>query len=148
MTLSKFNKLLCIYLLFYTPKEQYYDQRCYWHIFLYHYDILICSAGCSLSDYCSMKPSYSIWFSYFRINIWQLSPPDLLNSRDKFRQAPPPNLPQSRYGEIEAYFGGLITLYHIRKLLSSHGIRPAYEMLEEKLKQGYFLVDSPLQHCL
>ncbi|XP_020536105.1 DEAD-box ATP-dependent RNA helicase FANCM isoform X2 [Jatropha curcas] len=66
------------------------------------------------------------------------SPPDLLNSRDKFRRAPPPELPQNKYGEIEAYFAGLITLYHIRKLLSSHGIRPAYEMLEEKLKQGPF----------
>ncbi|KAJ9167176.1 hypothetical protein P3X46_021846 [Hevea brasiliensis] len=66
------------------------------------------------------------------------SPPDLLNSRDKFRRAPPPELPQGKYGEIEAYFGGLITLYHICKLLSSHGIRPAYEMLEEKLKQGPF----------
>ncbi|XP_011001109.1 PREDICTED: putative ATP-dependent RNA helicase mfh2 [Populus euphratica] len=67
-----------------------------------------------------------------------LSPPDLLNSRDKFRRAPPLDLPQNRYGEIEACFGGLITLYHIRKLLSSHGIRPAYEMLEEKLKQWSF----------
>ncbi|CAK7344909.1 unnamed protein product [Dovyalis caffra] len=67
-----------------------------------------------------------------------LSPPDLLNSRDKFRRAPPPDLPVNRYGEIEGCFGGLITLYHIRKLLSSHGIRPAYEMLEEKLKQGSF----------
>ncbi|KAF9670622.1 hypothetical protein SADUNF_Sadunf13G0088000 [Salix dunnii] len=67
-----------------------------------------------------------------------LSPPDLLNSRDKFRRAPPLDLPQNRYGEIEACFGVLITLYHIRKLLSSHGIRPAYEMLEEKLKQGSF----------
>ncbi|XP_015579449.2 DEAD-box ATP-dependent RNA helicase FANCM isoform X1 [Ricinus communis] len=66
------------------------------------------------------------------------SPPDLLNSRDKFRRAPPSELPQNKYGEIEAYFAGLITLYHIRKLLSSHGIRPAYEMLEEKLKQGSF----------
>ncbi|KAJ4839280.1 hypothetical protein Tsubulata_011432 [Turnera subulata] len=65
-----------------------------------------------------------------------LSPPDLLNSRDKFRRAPPPDLPHNRYGEIEAYFGALITLYHIRKLLSSHGIKPAFEMLEEKLKQG------------
>ncbi|KAK6940331.1 Helicase, C-terminal [Dillenia turbinata] len=65
-----------------------------------------------------------------------LSPCDLLNSRDKFRQAPPFDLPQIRYGEVEGYFGVLITLYHIRKLLSSHGIRPAYEMLEEKLKHG------------
>ncbi|KAK9095964.1 hypothetical protein Sjap_021461 [Stephania japonica] len=65
-----------------------------------------------------------------------LSPCDLLNSRDKFRQVPPLELPHIRYGEIEGYFGVLITLYHIRKLLSSHGIRPAYEMLEEKLQQG------------
>ncbi|KAI6691254.1 hypothetical protein NL676_028082 [Syzygium grande] len=67
-----------------------------------------------------------------------LSPSDLLNSRDKFRQAPPPELPQLKYGEVERFFGALITLYHIRKLLSSHGIRPAYEMLEEKLHQGSF----------
>lgn len=67
-----------------------------------------------------------------------LSPPDLLNLRDKFRRPPPLDLPLNRYGEIEACFGCLITLYHIRKLLSSHGIRPAYEMLEEKLKQWSF----------
>ncbi|KAK3426055.1 hypothetical protein EUGRSUZ_F02585 [Eucalyptus grandis] len=67
-----------------------------------------------------------------------LSPSDLLNSRDRFRQAPPPELPQLKYGEVERFFGALITLYHIRKLLSSHGIRPAYEMLEEKLHQGSF----------
>lgn len=60
-----------------------------------------------------------------------LSPPDLLNSRDKFRRPPPLDLPQNRYGEIEACFGGLITR-------SSHGIRLAYEMLEEKLKQWSF----------
>ncbi|KAG9444162.1 hypothetical protein H6P81_015502 [Aristolochia fimbriata] len=67
-----------------------------------------------------------------------LSPCDLLNSRDRFRQAPPLSLPHAKHGEIEAYFGVLITLYHIRKLLSSHGIRPAYEMLEEKMQQGSF----------
>lgn len=67
-----------------------------------------------------------------------LSPVDLLSSRDKFRQAPPLDLPHVKHGEVEAYFAVLITLYHIRKLLSSHGIRPAYEMLEEKLRQGPF----------
>lgn len=67
----------------------------------------------------------------------QLSPQDLLNSRDRFRQAPPSELPQMKYGEVERFFGVLITLYHIRKLLSSHGIRPAREMLEEKMQQGY-----------
>ncbi|KAK2658484.1 hypothetical protein Ddye_005017 [Dipteronia dyeriana] len=67
-----------------------------------------------------------------------LSPIDILSSREKFRQAPPPDLPHIKFGEVEAYFGTLITLYHIRRLLSSHGIRPAYEMLEEKLKHGSF----------
>ncbi|KAL9379788.1 hypothetical protein Peur_028270 [Populus x canadensis] len=83
-----------------------------------------------------------------KIELLELSPPDLLNSRDKFRQAPPLDLTQNRYGEIEACFGGLITLYHIRKLLSSHGIRLAYKMLEKELKQWYLLVHYPLQHCL
>ncbi|KAL0351339.1 UNVERIFIED_CONTAM: DEAD-box ATP-dependent RNA helicase FANCM [Sesamum calycinum] len=67
-----------------------------------------------------------------------LSPCDLLNSRDKFRQEPPMGLHHTKYGEIEGYFGVLITLYHVRKLLSSHGNRPAFEMLDEKLKQGSF----------
>ncbi|KAH7681034.1 RNA helicase protein [Dioscorea alata] len=67
-----------------------------------------------------------------------LSPCELLNSRDKFRQVPPPNLPQARFGEVEGCFAVLITLYHLRKLLSTHGIRPAYDMLEEKLHQGSF----------
>ncbi|KAL6492806.1 hypothetical protein OROGR_032565 [Orobanche gracilis] len=67
-----------------------------------------------------------------------LSPPELLNSRDKFRQEPPQDVPHTKYGEIEGYFGVLITLCHVRKLLSSHGIRPAVEMLGEKLKQGHF----------
>ncbi|XP_038884537.1 DEAD-box ATP-dependent RNA helicase FANCM isoform X3 [Benincasa hispida] len=67
-----------------------------------------------------------------------LSPCDLLNSRDKFRQAPPPVHPHIKYQDVEGFFGVLITLYHIRKLLSSHGIRPASEMLEEKLQQGSF----------
>ncbi|WOK97359.1 hypothetical protein Cni_G06067 [Canna indica] len=66
------------------------------------------------------------------------TPCELLNLRDKFRQAPPSSLPHTKYGEVEGSFGVLITLYHIRKLLSSHGIRPAYDMLEEKLKQGSF----------
>ncbi|KAK1300524.1 hypothetical protein QJS10_CPB13g00720 [Acorus calamus] len=65
-----------------------------------------------------------------------LSPCELLNARDKFRQAPPQSLLQTKYGEVEGIFASLITLCHIRKLLSSHGIKPAYEMLEEKLKQG------------
>ncbi|KAM0939987.1 putative RNA helicase [Dioscorea sansibarensis] len=67
-----------------------------------------------------------------------LSPCELLNSRDKFRQAPPLNLPHAKFGEVEGCFAVLITVCHLRKLLSSHGIRPAYDMLEEKLHQGSF----------
>lgn len=77
-----------------------------------------------------------------------MSPCELLNLRDKFRQAPPPDLPHIKYNEVEGYFGVLITLYHIRKLLSSHGIRPSYDMLEEKLRQGYVLVYPSFLHCL
>ncbi|XP_073275949.1 DEAD-box ATP-dependent RNA helicase FANCM isoform X2 [Primulina huaijiensis] len=73
-----------------------------------------------------------------KIDVQMLSPFNLLNSRDKFRLEPPVDLPHMKYGEIEGYFGVLITLYHVRKLLTSHGIRPAFEMLEEKLKQGSF----------
>ncbi|KAL4183271.1 hypothetical protein AMTRI_Chr11g97350 [Amborella trichopoda] len=64
------------------------------------------------------------------------SPYELLNSRDKFRQAPPTSLAHAQFGEVEGYFGVLITIYHILKLLSSHGTRPAFEMLQEKLQQG------------
>ncbi|KAL9173437.1 hypothetical protein ABFS82_03G114100 [Erythranthe guttata] len=71
-------------------------------------------------------------------DIQTMSPHDFLISRDRFRQEPPQDLPHIKYGEIEGYFGVLITLYHIRKLLSSHGIRPAFEMLDEKIKQGCF----------
>ncbi|EPS72072.1 hypothetical protein M569_02686, partial [Genlisea aurea] len=67
-----------------------------------------------------------------------LSPCHLLNSRDKFRQEPPIGLHDANYGEIEGYFGVLITLYHIKKLLSSHGIQPAFDMLNEKMKKGCF----------
>lgn len=58
-------------------------------------------------------------------------------ARDKFREAPVPGIPHISHGDVESCFAALITLYHIRKLLSSHGIRPAYEMLEEKLQEGY-----------
>ncbi|KAK6116697.1 hypothetical protein DH2020_049579 [Rehmannia glutinosa] len=83
----------------------------------------------SLNVYSSLKP---------RIRNLQLSPCELLNSRDKFRQVPPQDLPHTKYGEVEGYFGVLITLCHVRKLLSSHGIKPAFETLVEKLKLGYF----------
>ncbi|KAI4321193.1 hypothetical protein MLD38_034605 [Melastoma candidum] len=66
------------------------------------------------------------------------SPQDFLHSREKFRQAPPMELPEAKYGEVEHLFGVLITLCHIRKLLSSHGITPAHEMLEEKMQRRSF----------
>lgn len=73
---------------------------------------------------------------------------ELLNARDRFRQAPPLDLPQLKHGEVEGYLGVLITLYHIRKLLSSHGVRPAYDMIEDKLRQGYVLVPLQIKHRL
>jgi Fanconi anemia group M protein len=67
----------------------------------------------------------------------QISPYELIMARDKFRQAPPDSLHQGQYREVECGFGGAITLCHILKLLHSHGIRPALEMLLTKLHQGY-----------
>lgn len=67
-----------------------------------------------------------------------LSPCVLLEMREKFRQGHMQDLSHINHGDVEGYFGVLITLYYIHKLLSSHGIRPAFEMLERKLKQGFF----------
>ncbi|XP_058769697.1 DEAD-box ATP-dependent RNA helicase FANCM-like isoform X1 [Vicia villosa] len=67
-----------------------------------------------------------------------LSPCVLLEMREKFRQGQMQDPSHNNYIDVEGYFGVLITLYYIHKLLSSHGIRPAYEMLERKLKQGFF----------
>ncbi|CAH9109218.1 unnamed protein product [Cuscuta europaea] len=68
----------------------------------------------------------------------RFNPCDILDARARFRRDPPKNIPQVKYGDVEGYFGVLLTLYHLRKLLSSHGIRPAFEMLDEKLRQGQF----------
>ncbi|CAN1175609.1 DEAD-box ATP-dependent RNA helicase FANCM [Linum perenne] len=70
-----------------------------------------------------------------------LSPPDFLNSRVAFRQAPPPNFPSNRSGEVEACFACLITLYHIRKhlagLMSKHeGIQKVKLIMERSLTHG------------
>ncbi|XP_042062897.1 DEAD-box ATP-dependent RNA helicase FANCM [Salvia splendens] len=67
-----------------------------------------------------------------------LSPCDFLRSKETFRKKPPASVPLSRHGEFMGYFAALVTLHHLRKLLSSHGIRPAFEMLDEKLKKGWF----------
>lgn len=66
----------------------------------------------------------------------QLSPFEFITARDKFREAPPPSLQQNQYREVESFFGIAITLYHIFKLLHSHGVRPALEMLKAKLQEG------------
>ncbi|XP_057793601.1 DEAD-box ATP-dependent RNA helicase FANCM isoform X2 [Salvia miltiorrhiza] len=71
-------------------------------------------------------------------DIQTLSPCDYLKSREMFCEKPPAGFPQSRQGEFLGYFGALLTLHHLRKLLSSHGIRPAFEMIDEKLKQWQF----------
>ncbi|PWA45681.1 DEAD/DEAH box RNA helicase family protein [Artemisia annua] len=71
-------------------------------------------------------------------DVQTLSPLDFLTSREKFRQAPPPAVPLSMHNEMEGIYGILISLLHIRRLLSAHGIRPAFDMLEDKLKQGSF----------
>jgi len=66
----------------------------------------------------------------------QLSPCVLLEMREKFRQGHMQGPSHINHGDVEGYFGVLISLYYIHQLLSSHGIRPAFEMLERKLKQG------------
>ncbi|XP_024009524.1 DEAD-box ATP-dependent RNA helicase FANCM [Eutrema salsugineum] len=85
---------------------------------------------------------YATRLKKFGVNLSRdyqtLSPHELLMARDKFREAPLPGIPHISHGDVESCFSALITLYHIRKLLSSHGIRPAYEMLEEKLHSGPF----------
>ncbi|XLR14107.1 hypothetical protein HN51_035008 [Arachis hypogaea] len=71
-------------------------------------------------------------------NYRTLSPCTLLEIREKFRQGHRQDLSNINNVDVEGYFGVLITLYYIHKLLSSHGVRPAQEMLERKLKQGFF----------
>ncbi|GFY96863.1 DEAD/DEAH box RNA helicase family protein [Actinidia rufa] len=46
------------------------------------------------------------WWSEMK----ELSPCELLNVRDRFRQAPPLDLPTTKYGEVECCIGVLITL--------------------------------------
>ncbi|XP_059280507.1 DEAD-box ATP-dependent RNA helicase FANCM isoform X1 [Lycium ferocissimum] len=72
------------------------------------------------------------------LNNRTLSPHLILDSRSRFREAPPQNLPQVKFQEIDGLYGVLITLSHILKLLSSHGIKSAFEMLDEKLQSKLF----------
>ncbi|XP_078157349.1 DEAD/DEAH box RNA helicase family protein isoform X2 [Carex rostrata] len=73
-----------------------------------------------------------------RRDISTFSPCEMVTMKQKFKEAPPPDVPQEKHQEIDSAFYTLITLYHLRKLLSGHGIRPAYEMLVEKLKERSF----------
>lgn len=98
----------------------------------------------------SMIQSHLLGLFNIFLPFWgflQWSPGELLTCRDKFRTAPPPDIPPFKLGEIEGWYGVLLTGYHILKLLSAHGVRPAHELLEEKLKQGYVLVHHPFCHC-
>ncbi|KAJ4819037.1 ATP-dependent DNA helicase mph1 [Rhynchospora pubera] len=74
----------------------------------------------------------------YRRDISTFSPCEILTLKDKFKLAPPPNVPQGKHQEVDSAFYTLITLYHLKKLLSGHGIRPAYEMLVDKLKDRSF----------
>ncbi|KAL7590493.1 hypothetical protein Lser_V15G40742 [Lactuca serriola] len=71
-------------------------------------------------------------------DINSFSPYDFLESKEQFHKALPQNISEIKIREIDGILLVLITLYHIRKLLSAHGIQPAFDMLEEKLKQGNF----------
>ncbi|XP_024524582.1 DEAD-box ATP-dependent RNA helicase FANCM-like isoform X2 [Selaginella moellendorffii] len=73
---------------------------------------------------------------FYNRDIARLTPYEFLTAREKFRQVPPVSLAQGQTGELEGCFGVGITLCHILKLLSSHGIKPAFEMLQQKLQQG------------
>ncbi|KAJ7515587.1 hypothetical protein O6H91_22G019300 [Diphasiastrum complanatum] len=79
--------------------------------------------------------SFGVFYSR---DLPRLTPFEFVTARDKFRQAPPPALAHGQYGEVEGLFGIAVTLYHVYKLLFSHGMRPAFEMLHQKLQQGYF----------
>ncbi|KAG0581901.1 hypothetical protein KC19_3G018500 [Ceratodon purpureus] len=78
---------------------------------------------------------YTMGVFYSR-EVARLSPFEFITAREKFRQAPPQSLQQNQYREVESYFSIAITLYHIFKLLHSHGVRPALEMLQAKLQEG------------
>ncbi|KAJ3671654.1 hypothetical protein LUZ60_007733 [Juncus effusus] len=88
-----------------------------------------------IQPYASFLGSFGL---LYRRDISNFSPCEILSIKDKFRKEPPSHVPQEKHQEIENTFFTLITLFHLRKLLSSHGIRPAYEMLVEKFKDRSF----------
>ncbi|CAO2148005.1 unnamed protein product [Urochloa humidicola] len=60
----------------------------------------------------------------------------LLQYKEKFKEAPPPNIHEVERGEIERSFVSLGSLLHMRSLLCSHGIQQACQFLEDKLTDG------------
>ncbi|OEL13230.1 Fanconi anemia group M protein [Dichanthelium oligosanthes] len=64
------------------------------------------------------------------------TPYELMKYKDKFKEAPPPNICEVERGQIGRSFVALGSLFHMRKLLLSHGIQQARQFLEEKLKNG------------
>ncbi|CAM0874689.1 unnamed protein product [Alopecurus aequalis] len=64
------------------------------------------------------------------------SPHQLHILKEKFNQAPPPNLPMEKKKEIRRSFAAAGSLCRISKLLLSHGIKPAYQAIEANLNEG------------
>jgi Fanconi anemia group M protein len=64
------------------------------------------------------------------------SPHQLRMLKDKFDQAPPPNIPLADKKEIGISFQALTLLYGIMKMLLSYGIKAAHQSIEAKYKEG------------
>ncbi|KAL5204525.1 hypothetical protein ABZP36_009396 [Zizania latifolia] len=56
--------------------------------------------------------------------------------KDKFDQAPPPNIPLAKKKEIGISFAVLTSLYDISKMLLSYGIQTAHQSIQAKYKDG------------
>ena len=68
----------------------------------------------------------------FTKDIGSLTKFMVITSREKFRQNPPQNFPQSKRGMTEGDFAICITLTHALELLLQHGIRGFYNFLAGK----------------
>lgn len=56
--------------------------------------------------------------------------------KEKFNQAPLPNLPLEKKKEIRRSFAAVVSLCRISKLLLSHGIKPAHQSIEATWSEG------------
>ncbi|XP_051179872.1 DEAD-box ATP-dependent RNA helicase FANCM isoform X1 [Lolium perenne] len=65
--------------------------------------------------------------------------------REKFNQAPPPNIPIEKKHEIRRSFAAAFSLCRISKLLLSHGIMPAYQAIEANLNEGAWNMFSRIE---